>query len=133
MRKVIVGLTVAATMLVVTPAAANHDWAAGCSRGNSCWWESQNGGGFMQSDHRDSWTFNDRYVGNTNQTIGNHTDWFRNRMTSTHAHLFALSGYWSNGPELFCVNPNSDVWYWVGNTDTGSWLGHSGWYSGCLG
>lgn len=107
------------------PALADHDWASGCnSSGNTCWYEQDNGGGYMQSDHRDSNTFSDYYVGNGTQSIGYSTDKFRNKMNSTHAHVYKFNGY---NTELFCVNPGSTVWWYVGgSTYTGSWAGHSG-------
>ncbi len=83
----------------------------------------------MKADQRDSYTFNDWYAGNGNQSIGWHTDYFRNRMTVTHAHVFRDASY---SGELFCVNPNSAIWQPVGGTTTtGSWNGHSGTLSGC--
>ena len=132
MRKSYVIVAVVAILLGVlaVPAQADHDWASGCSTsGNTCWWETGNGGGLMQSDHRDSYTFNDWYAGNPNQSIGWHTDWFRNKMNTTRAYLYRSQNY---GGYLFCVNPASTTWYWVGGTTTtGSWKGKTGWRQGC--
>ncbi len=130
MRRGTAGLAV--LLLVISaalPVAADHDWAPGCSLGNTCWYEGNFGGGYMQSDHRDTYTFNDWYAGNGNQSIGWHTDYFKNRMAVTHAHVYRNSNY--NG-ELFCVNPNSVAWYWVGGTTTtGSFRGHPSSLGGC--
>lgn len=120
-------LLVAAALvaITVTPVLADHDWASGCSNGNTCWSEVNYGGGYMQSDHRDSYTNNDYYASGTPpQTIGFQTDYFRNKMNVTHAHVYRNQSYSS---ELFCVNPGSSVWYYVGGTtSTSSWLGHGG-------
>ncbi len=115
-------VVVAALVMSAAPALADHDWAAGCSSGNTCWREVTNGGGNMQSDHRDSWTYFDVYAGNSSQNIGDHTDWFKNRMNVTHAHVFRFSGY---STELFCVGPADDTWIAVPTT-TGSWNGGAG-------
>ncbi|MFV1970346.1 MAG: hypothetical protein ACC683_04975 [Acidimicrobiia bacterium] len=104
----------------VTPALAHHDWAAGCSNSNACFLEEGSGGGYMQSDHHDAYTFNDYYQSGIPQpTIGFQTDKVRNRMNSTRAYFRKWANY---SGTLFCVNPNSTVWY-LTPSYVGSWFG----------
>jgi hypothetical protein len=56
-------LLVAAALvaITVTPVLADHDWASGCSNGNTCWSEVNYGGGYEQSDNGHSHTNNDDF------------------------------------------------------------------------
>lgn len=122
-RWTVLAFAVALIASTAMPALANHDWASGCNTsGNSCWWETGSGG-YMQSDHGDDYMSGNKYVGDPSMSLGWDTDYVKNKMNSTHAHYYK---YAYRSTELFCVNPGSSTWQYVGSTTTHSWNGHSG-------